>query len=115
MRFPLSIALLAVVLLAPIEAQPPARPSLVVLLVVDQMRRDYIDDYGPKWKKGLRRLVDEGAWFTNAAYPYSTTLTCAGHATIAVVGPRDSAGGVVHGRPRSEGGAVRRAPGRIRR
>ncbi len=46
------------------------------------MRRDYIQDYGPKWTKGLRRLVDEGAWFTNAAYPYTSTLTCAGHATI---------------------------------
>ena len=60
----------------------PAKPSLVVILVVDQMRRDYIQDYGPKWTKGLRRLVDQGAWFTKAAYPYATTLTCAGHATI---------------------------------
>ena len=59
-----------------------AKPSLVVILVVDQMRRDYIQDYGPKWTKGLRRLVDQGAWFTKAAYPYATTLTCAGHATI---------------------------------
>ncbi len=65
----------------PADAQP-AKPSLVVVIVVDQMRRDYIQDYGPKWTKGLRRLVDEGAWFTSAAYPYGTTLTCAGHATI---------------------------------
>ena len=63
-------------------AQPPA-PSLVVVIVVDQMRRDYIDDYGARWTKGLRRLIDQGAWFTAAAYPYLTTLTCAGHATIA--------------------------------
>ena len=65
----------------PADAQQ-AKPSLVVIIVVDQMRRDYIQDYGPKWTKGLRRLVDQGAWFTNAAYPYGTTLTCAGHATI---------------------------------
>lgn len=58
-------------------------PALVVVLVVDQMRRDYIEDYGGAWKGGLRRLLDEGAWFTNAAYPYLTTLTCPGHATIA--------------------------------
>ena len=64
---------------------PPAatRPSLVVVIVVDQMRRDYVEDYGGHWTKGLRRLLDEGAWYTNAAYPYLTTLTCAGHATIA--------------------------------
>jgi arylsulfatase A-like enzyme len=61
-------------------AQP--KPTLVVLIVVDQMRRDYVDDYGSHWKSGLRRIFDEGAWFTEAAYPYLTTLTCAGHATI---------------------------------
>ncbi|MBK5296267.1 MAG: alkaline phosphatase family protein [Vicinamibacteria bacterium] len=65
----------------PAHAQP-AKPALVVVVVVDQMRRDYIQDYGQKWTKGLRRLVDQGAWFTNAAYPYTTTLTCPGHATI---------------------------------
>ena len=59
------------------------RPSLVVVIVVDQMRRDYVEDYGSHWTKGLRRLLDEGAWYPNAAYPYLTTLTCAGHATIA--------------------------------
>ena len=74
-------ALASRLLSGPTDAQT-ATPSLVVVLVVDQMRRDYIQDYGPKWTKGLRRLVDQGAWFTNAAYPYVTTLTCAGHATI---------------------------------
>ncbi|HEX7086112.1 MAG TPA: alkaline phosphatase family protein [Vicinamibacterales bacterium] len=70
---------------APAAPQPTqgGKPSLVVLLVVDQMRRDYLDLYGARWSKGFRRLYDEGAWFPNAAYPYSTTLTCAGHATIA--------------------------------
>jgi len=38
--------------------------------------------YSTQWTKGLRRLVDRGAVFTQAAYPYATTLTCAGHATI---------------------------------
>src|SRR5512145_837525 len=57
-------------LLLPAASAAQARPALVVVIVVDQMRRDYIDDYGGKWRKGLRRLVDEGAWFTNAAYPY---------------------------------------------
>jgi hypothetical protein len=57
-------------------------PSLVVLVVVDQFRGDYIQRYGHTWTKGLRRLVDHGAYFPLAAYPYSGTLTCAGHATI---------------------------------
>lgn len=67
-----------------LSAQIPAtpRPKLIVLLMVDQMRRDYIDEYGAQWSGGLRRLVDQGAWFRNAAYPYMNTVTCAGHATV---------------------------------
>jgi predicted AlkP superfamily pyrophosphatase or phosphodiesterase len=60
----------------------PARPKLVVLLVVDQMRGDYVDKFLPQWTGGLRRLVDEGAWFRDAAYPYAATETCVGHSTI---------------------------------
>ncbi|HUR33540.1 MAG TPA: alkaline phosphatase family protein [Vicinamibacterales bacterium] len=59
-----------------------AAPKLVVMVVVDQMRADYIQRFGQNWTSGLRRLVDDGAWFTQAAYPYLTTVTCAGHATI---------------------------------
>ncbi|MGH9158767.1 MAG: alkaline phosphatase family protein [Vicinamibacteraceae bacterium] len=33
--------------------------------------------------KGLSLLLDKGAWFSEAAYPYARTVTCAGHATIA--------------------------------
>ncbi len=46
------------------------------------MRADYIDKFRFQWTGGLKRLVDEGAWFRNAAYPYAATETCVGHATI---------------------------------
>ncbi len=59
------------------------RPSLIVVLVVDQMRADYLDRFERDWTAGLRRLVDDGAWFRLAAYPYLHTVTCAGHATVA--------------------------------
>jgi predicted AlkP superfamily pyrophosphatase or phosphodiesterase len=59
-----------------------ARPQLVVLLVVDQMRGDYVDKFQGQWTGGLKRLVQEGAWFREAAYPYAATETCVGHATI---------------------------------
>jgi predicted AlkP superfamily pyrophosphatase or phosphodiesterase len=62
--------------------EPPAAPKLLVMLVVDQMRFDYIDRYGKSWNGGLRRLVTEGAVFERAFYPYLNTVTCAGHATI---------------------------------
>ena len=63
----------------PAASQPP---RLVVFLVIDQMRADYVNLYGHQWTKGLRRLLDTGAYFPMAAYPYSYTVTCAGHATI---------------------------------
>src|SRR5256884_166272 len=67
---------------APRAAKAPARPKLVVLLVVDQMRGDYVDKFLGQWTGGLKRLVEEGAWFRDAAYPYAATETCVGHATI---------------------------------
>src|SRR5579863_4833666 len=59
-----------------------AKPKLVVLIVVDQMRGDYVDKFQAQWTGGLKRLVEEGAWFRDAAYPYAATETCVGHATI---------------------------------
>ncbi len=58
------------------------RPKLVVMLVVDQMRTDYIERYGHEWTGGLRRILSSGAWYSQAAYPYYNTVTCVGHATI---------------------------------
>jgi predicted AlkP superfamily pyrophosphatase or phosphodiesterase len=59
-----------------------SRPKLVVLLVVDQMRGDYVDKFREQWTGGLKRLLTEGAWFRAAAYPYAATETCPGHSTI---------------------------------
>ena len=58
------------------------KPKLVVVLVIDQMRGDYIDKFQPQWTGGLKRLVREGAWFHDAAYPYAATETCVGHSTV---------------------------------
>jgi predicted AlkP superfamily pyrophosphatase or phosphodiesterase len=63
-------------------AAEAARPKLVVVLVVDQMRADYIDKFQQQWTGGLARLVHQGALFQNAAYPYAETETCVGHSTI---------------------------------
>ena len=78
----LAAALLALLLGSPARAAA-ARPRLVVVVVVDQMRADYVDWYGQQWKGGLRRLYDQGAWLRNARYPFLNTITCPGHFTIA--------------------------------
>jgi len=64
------------------HATPSKRPKLLVVLVVDQMRADYVARYGHHWRGGLARLFRSGARFENTAYPYLQTVTCAGHATI---------------------------------
>jgi predicted AlkP superfamily pyrophosphatase or phosphodiesterase len=64
------------------KVEKPARPKLVVMLVVDQMRGDYVDRFRGQWTGGLKRLLTEGAWFRSAAYPYAATETCPGHSTI---------------------------------
>jgi predicted AlkP superfamily pyrophosphatase or phosphodiesterase len=60
-----------------------SRPALLVLVVVDQFRADYVDTYGHQWTDGLREIFQRGAVFTNAAVPYALTRTCTGHSSIA--------------------------------
>jgi predicted AlkP superfamily pyrophosphatase or phosphodiesterase len=64
------------------KIESTARPKLIVMLVVDQMRGDYVDKFQGQWSSGFKRLLGEGAWFRSAAYPYAATETCPGHATI---------------------------------
>jgi predicted AlkP superfamily pyrophosphatase or phosphodiesterase len=64
------------------SASDTTKPKLVVVLVIDQMRGDYIDKFQSQWTGGLKRLVREGAWFHDAAYLYATTETCVGHSTV---------------------------------
>jgi hypothetical protein len=65
----------------PTLAQSP-RPKLIVLVVVDQMRADYLDRYKADISAGFRRLTSDGAVFTQAYYPYASTETAQGHATM---------------------------------
>ncbi|MEY3667868.1 MAG: hypothetical protein RL572_1408 [Pseudomonadota bacterium] len=58
------------------------RPRLVLTIVVDQMRYDYLQRFGAEFSGGLKRLLEEGAVFTNAHYEAAPTVTAVGHATI---------------------------------
>ena len=59
-----------------------ARPSLVVLITVDQLRGDYLDRFGSQLNGGLGRLSRGGAWFANAHHDHAITETAPGHATL---------------------------------
>ncbi|HLL17121.1 MAG TPA: alkaline phosphatase family protein [Pyrinomonadaceae bacterium] len=61
-----------------------ARPRLVLVIVVDQFRADYFERFGDLFAPngGLRRLMRDGAQWTNANYDHMPTYTAPGHATI---------------------------------
>ncbi len=58
------------------------KPSLVVLITIDQMRGDYLQRFAPQLHGGLARLMQRGAWYTNAHHDHAITETAPGHATL---------------------------------
>ena len=58
------------------------RPRLIVVVVVDQMREDYLERFAPYENGGFHDLLMEGADFTNANYQHLPTETCVGHAAL---------------------------------
>ena len=60
-----------------------APPRLVVLLVFDQLRGDYLDRWENLFAHGFNRVRREGVYYANCHYPYAFTVTGAGHAAIA--------------------------------
>ena len=62
--------------------EPDGGPRLLLLLVVDQFRGDYLDRFDALWTGGLRRLLDEGAVFSDAHHRHSVTHTATGHASL---------------------------------
>jgi hypothetical protein len=60
-----------------------AQPKLIVIVVIDQFRGDYLNRDQVKFKgRGFRLFMNEGAWFTDCYYDYANTKTAPGHATI---------------------------------
>lgn len=60
-----------------------AHPKLVVGVVVDQMRYDYITRFWDRFgEKGFKKLVSEGFNFRNHHFNYIPTYTGPGHASI---------------------------------
>jgi predicted AlkP superfamily pyrophosphatase or phosphodiesterase len=61
-----------------------AKPKLVVVLVIDQFRGDYLDRYRDDFKtaNGFNLFLKRGAYFTDCYYDYGNTMTAPGHSTI---------------------------------
>src|SRR5438128_12153173 len=60
-----------------------ARPKLIIVLVIDQFRGDYLQRYRDQFGDGgFRLLLDHGAYFTDCNYDYANTRTAPGQATL---------------------------------
>ncbi len=60
-----------------------AHPKLVVVIVIDQFRGDYLERYRDQFGEGgFRLFLDHGAYFSNCFYNYANTRTAPGHATL---------------------------------
>ena len=58
-------------------------PKLVVVIVIDQFRGDYLERYRDEFgDAGFRLLIDRGAYFSNCNYDYANTRTAPGHSTL---------------------------------
>lgn len=88
MKIPFLLPLLASVLLSvSVSAQnayiPPDEPKLVIGIVIEQFRYDYIDKYWDKLGRGgLRKLINEGTFCKNASYDFFLTQSAPAHATL---------------------------------
>jgi len=59
------------------------RPRLVLLIVVDQFRYDYLERFGDLFgPDGFRRLMRDGASWTQSNYDHMPTYTAPGHGTM---------------------------------
>src|SRR5215471_3732736 len=59
------------------------RPKLIVVIVIDQFRGDYLERYRDQFGDGgFRLFLDHGAYFPDCNYNYANTRTAPGHSTL---------------------------------
>src|SRR6202050_70379 len=80
------VASLVALLLASVTSFGSAyngHPRLIVVIVIDQFRGDYLERYRDRFGEGgFRLFLDHGAYFTDCNYDYANTRTAPGHATL---------------------------------
>lgn len=89
-RTPLAFVLIGILLFSSVSVAQrrsdpalPKRPRLVLLIVVDQFRYDYLERFGDLFgPNGFRRLMRDGASWTQSNYDHMPTYTAPGHGTM---------------------------------
>ena len=67
-----------------IPSSTSSKPKLIVGIVIDQMRWDYINQFKSHFtsQQGFMRFINEGASCNNNLIPYVPTVTACGHAAV---------------------------------
>lgn len=79
----LCLSLSAQTNIKPTTTKPTVQPKLIVGIVVDQMRYDYLAKYYNKFSEnGFKKLLNLGFNCKNTNYNYAPTYTGPGHASI---------------------------------
>ena len=67
-----------------IQSTTSSKPKLIVGIMVDQMRWDYINQFKPYFtsQQGFLRFLNDGASCNNNLIPYIPTVTAPGHASV---------------------------------
>jgi predicted AlkP superfamily pyrophosphatase or phosphodiesterase len=98
-------SILFILVVLDVAAQSPAgarkavaagakKPTLVIAIVADQFRYDYLLRFGGDYTEGLHQLLTKGAVFTNAQYEHFPTFTSVGHAAL-LTGAYPSVNGII--------------------
>lgn len=86
MRLPRSLfaaLLLLISIPAAFASAYNAHPKLIVIIVIDQFRGDYLERYHDQFVDGgFRVFLERGAYFADCNYDYANTRTAPGHATL---------------------------------
>lgn len=90
--------LLLILILIKVSGQgaylPPDKPRLVIGIVVEELKYDQLEKFRDRLSEnGIKRLINEGTYFKNAAFDYMLTQSAPGHATIST-GAEPSAHGI---------------------
>lgn len=76
------------------SAELPRKPKLIVAIIVDQFRYDYLLRFRNDYTSGFKRLLEQGAVFDDAHHIHYPTVTAVGHATF-LSGATPSLSGIV--------------------
>jgi len=75
---------------------PPPKPKLVLTIMIDQFRPEYLHRFRPYFGRGgFNLLLQRGANFTGARYEHGVTSTCPGHAVV-LTGSYSNVNGIIN-------------------